>query len=70
VRPSLDIVDEVFQIEKTDVLRASEIVQHRSTVTARDAIHIAIMERQAVPSILSFDAAFDHWPGLQRVHQV
>jgi uncharacterized protein len=67
---TLDIVDEVFPIEKTDVLRASEIVQHRSTVTARDAIHIAIMERQAVPSILSFDADFDHWPGLQRVHQV
>jgi len=67
---TLDIVDEVFPIEKADVMRAGEITQNRALLSARDAIHIAIMERQAIRSILSFDSDFDRWPGLRRVHQV
>ena len=74
VRPAfqliLDIADEVFPIEKTDALRAGEIVQGPAQFTARDAIHIAIMERHGVRSILSFDADFDRWPGLKRIHQL
>ena len=70
MRLTLDIVDEVFPIEKADVLRASEITQNRAALSARDAIHIAIMERQAIRSILSFDADFDRWPGLRRAHQI
>jgi uncharacterized protein len=66
----LDIVDEVLPVEKTDVLRAAEIVQHPSGLSARDAIHIAIMERHGIRSLMSFDADFDRWPGLRRVHQV
>ena len=66
----LDMVDEVFPIEKRDVMRASEITQNRALLSARDAIHIAIMERQAIRSILSFDSGFDRWPGLRRVHHV
>ena len=67
---TLDIVDEVFPIEKADVMRASEIAQNRALLSARDAIHIAIMERQAIRSILSFHSDFDRWPGLRRVHEV
>jgi predicted nucleic acid-binding protein len=66
----LDIVDEVYPIEKKDVFRASEIVQGRVGLSARDAIHIAVMERHSIPSILSFDSDFDPWPGLQRVHEL
>jgi predicted nucleic acid-binding protein len=28
------------------------------------------MERHGIESILSFDADFDRWPGLKRIHQV
>ena len=70
MRFTLGIVDDVFSIEKADVLRASEITQNPAALSARDALHIAIMERQAVRSILSFDSDFDRWPGLQRVHVV
>jgi predicted nucleic acid-binding protein len=70
MRFTLDIVDDVFSIEKADVLRASEITQNPAALSARDALHIAIMERHAVRSILSFDSDFDRWPGLQRVHEV
>jgi uncharacterized protein len=66
----LDIVDEVIAIEKADVLRAGEIVQHRAMMSARDAVHIAILERHGIRSILSFDADFDRWPGLNRIHTI
>jgi predicted nucleic acid-binding protein len=70
IQVTLDVVDEVFPVEKADVLRASEIAQSRRGLSARDALHIAIMERRGVRSILSFDADFDKWPGLQRIYQV
>jgi predicted nucleic acid-binding protein len=66
----LDIVDDVFAIEKADVLRAAEIAQHREKFSARDALHIATMQRMKVKSILSFDSDFDRWPGLTRIHRV
>ena len=43
-------------------------VLHRYTVSARDAIHIAAMERHSVRSIFTFDADFDRWSGLKRLH--
>jgi predicted nucleic acid-binding protein len=66
----LDLVDEIFPIEKADVLRASEIAQGRISLSARDSIHIAVMERRGVQSILSFDSDFDRWAGLRRIHQI
>ncbi|MEO8050923.1 MAG: type II toxin-antitoxin system VapC family toxin [Acidobacteriota bacterium] len=66
IQVMLSVVDEVFPIEKEDVLRASEIAQSRPSLSARDALHIAIMERQKIRAILSFDADFDSWPGLRR----
>jgi uncharacterized protein len=70
INVTLDIVDEVFAIEKADALRAAEIVENRSRFSARDALHIAIMERHGIKSILSFDSHFDQWPGLKRIHQI
>ncbi len=67
---TLDVVDEVFPIEKADVLRAGEIAQNRALLSARDAVHIAVMERHSIRSILSFDRDFDRWPGLQRIHRI
>jgi hypothetical protein len=67
---TLDIVDEVFPVEKAEVLRAGEIVQNRALMSARDAVHIAVMERRGIRSILSFDGDFDRWPGLQRIHRI
>jgi predicted nucleic acid-binding protein len=63
---TLDLVDEVFPIEKVDVFRASEITRSHNRFSARDSIHLAIMERYKIRSILSFDADFESWPGLRR----
>jgi predicted nucleic acid-binding protein len=67
---ALDIADEIFPIEKADVMRAAEIVQHETWLSARDAIHIAVMEHHGVSSIFSFDADFDRWHGLKRIHEL
>jgi predicted nucleic acid-binding protein len=38
-------------------------------MSARDAVHIAVMERHGIQSILSFDSDFDRWPGLKGIHR-
>lgn len=59
------VVDEVFPIELADVERARTLVA-TSRLTARDALHVAVMQRRDVGEILSFDTAFDLVPGLRR----
>jgi uncharacterized protein len=66
----LEIADDVLAIEKTDVLRAGEIAQNRALLSARDSVHIAVMERHGIGSIFTFDADFDRWPGLKRIYRI
>lgn len=63
----LEVVDEVFPVEVQDVERAKAIVLGKSGLSARDALHLAIMERHGVTRILSFDAGFDGFPGVTRL---
>jgi hypothetical protein len=63
----LALVDEVFPIDERDAQRAKEIVLSTSELSARDAIHVAVMERHGVTSILSFDRGFDACPGVRRI---
>lgn len=70
IKVTLEVMDDVFHVEKTDALRAAEIAENRRLFTARDAVHIAVMERRGIESIMSFDADFDRWPGLLRIHQL
>jgi predicted nucleic acid-binding protein len=67
---TLEMVDDVLPIEKADVMRAAEITQSPALMSARDAIHIAVMERHGIRSILSFDGDFDRWRGFQRIHSI
>jgi hypothetical protein len=63
----LQVVDEVFPIEERDVQRARHIVLGSRHLSARDAIHLAVMERRRVDTILSFDRGFDGFPGVTRI---
>ena len=62
----LGVVDEVFPVELEDVRRTSSIVRS-SRLTARDALHVAVMQRRGVDRILSFDQGFDIVPGITRI---
>jgi predicted nucleic acid-binding protein len=59
------VVDEVYPIELLDVERARGLVL-TSRLKARDALHVAVMQRRAIAEILSFDTAFDEVPGIHR----
>jgi len=71
IQPAFDvllaIVDEVFAVDVDTVERAKAIVLARERLSARDALHVAVMERQGVTRILSFDAGFDGVPGIERL---
>ena len=63
----LGVVDEVFPIAQRDAERARTIVLGSPRLSARDAIHVAVMEHHGIGRILSFDAAFDRVPGIARL---
>ncbi len=71
IPPALDallgVVDEVIPIEDRDVLRARDIVLGLRGISARDALHVAVMQRHRIASILSFDRGFDAVPGVRRM---
>jgi predicted nucleic acid-binding protein len=63
----LGVVDVVHPIDVTDVGRARTLVTTTGDLSARDAIHVAVMRRYDTDRILTFDAAFDRVSGLARV---
>jgi predicted nucleic acid-binding protein len=63
----LNVVDEVFSIESTDVQKAKDILLGSPGLSARDALHVSIMRRYAISDILSFDTGFDGCPGVKRL---
>ena len=70
IQPAFDallgVVDEVYPVEQRDAERAKDLLQGTRALSARDAIHVATMERNAVRRIFSFDAGFDQVPGIER----
>jgi uncharacterized protein len=71
IQPAFDallgVVDQVFAIDESTAQRAKEIVLERPGLSARDALHAAVMDLQRIEVILSFDAGFDGLPGIQRL---
>jgi predicted nucleic acid-binding protein len=71
IQPAFDavlgVVDEVFAVDLPTVQRARTIVLGRRGLSARDALHVAVMEEQGIQRILTFDAGFDGLPGIERV---
>ena len=55
----LEVTDEVLPVHEDDVLRAKEIVLGAHGLSARDALHIAVMEKYGIDRIMSFDTDFD-----------
>lgn len=63
----LGVVDEVFPLERADVERAKMLLDGIPSLSARDAAHVAVMERRGVKQIMSFDTGFDAVPGIERL---
>ncbi len=61
------VVDVIHPIEREDVERARRLVGVAGSLSARDALHVAVMQRRGISRILSFDRAFDGILGIERV---
>jgi len=71
IQPAFDallgVVDQVLPIDGMVAERGKQIVLGNRHLSARDAIHLAIMERHGIEQILTFDSGFDRVPGIQRL---
>lgn len=63
----LGIADDVLAIDRATAERAKQIVMGHRQVSARDAVHLAVMEQHGIERILSFDSGFDGFPGIARL---
>ncbi len=71
IQPAFDallgVVDEVFPVDRMAVERAKQIVLGRKGLSARDAVHLAVMQIHGAKRILNFDRGFDGFPGITRL---
>jgi predicted nucleic acid-binding protein len=61
------VVDVIHPIELEDVTRARRLVAAARTLSARDAVHLAVMHRRGISRILTFDTGFDGIVGIERI---
>lgn len=61
------VVDDVFPIDGATADAAKDVLLARWNLTARDALHVAVMQRHGIERILSFDTGFDAVPGVSRI---
>ena len=71
IQPAFDalmgIVDRVLAVDRSIAERAKQIVLGYRQLSARDAVHIAVMEHHGIEQIMTFDSGFDGFPGITRL---
>ena len=71
IQPAFDallgVVDDVLAVDRPVAERAKQIVLGHPRLSARDAVHLAVMEHHQIDRILSFDSGFDGFPGVTRL---
>ena len=71
IQPAFDallgIIDQVLTVDRTVIERAKQIVLEYRRLSARDAVHLSVMEQNGIEQILSFDSGFDSFPGIARL---
>jgi uncharacterized protein len=71
IRPAFDallgVVDQVLAVDEAVVQRAKQIVLGYRPLSARDAVHLSVMEQNGIDHILSFDSGFDAFPNIVRL---
>lgn len=62
-----EIVDEVLPVTEADVFAAKDLIHAHPRLSARDALHAAVMRRHEIAQIVSFDRGFDEVSGIRRL---
>ena len=63
----LSVVDDVLPVTIETMQRARDLVLGAAALSARDAVHVAVMQQYGIDEILSFDRGFDAVPGVTRL---
>jgi uncharacterized protein len=63
----LAVVQEVLPIELPTVQRAKEVMAAHPGLSARDAIHLAVMDAHGIRRLMSFDTGFDRRGDVERL---
>lgn len=63
----LGVVDEVLPIELADLEQAKDLLLPSQRLSARDALHLAVMRRHGIAEIMSYDAGFDGLASVRRL---
>jgi len=61
------LADDVFAVEQADVVAAKGLLHSHPGLSARDALHCAVMRRREIRQVLSFDRGFDQLAGIARM---
>jgi predicted nucleic acid-binding protein len=64
------LVDDVLAVHRAEVFAAKDLMFSHPRLSARDAVHVAVMRRNEIPEILSFDRGFDAVSGIRRLPQM
>ena len=65
---SLDgIADDILTFGMSEIRSARALLGTVEGLSARDALHVAVMQKVGASSILSFDGGFDACPGIKRL---
>ncbi len=65
---SLDaIVGEILTFGMPEVRAARALIGSVNGLSARDALHVAVMRKAGTDRILSFDRGYDRCPGIERL---
>ena len=65
---SLDaMVDETLTFGMSEIHAARALISAVDGLSARDALHVAVMRNAGITRVLSFDSGFDACPGLERL---
>lgn len=63
-----DLVDEVVPVQSSEVEAAKALLlEEEGAISARDALHAAVMSAHGIDRVASFDAGFDRISGLERL---
>lgn len=71
IQPAFDllsrVVAEVLPIERSTVMRAQEVLSSHPQLSARDAVHLAVMDLHGIRQLMSFDRGFDVRSDIERL---
>jgi len=71
IQPAYDalmgIIDEVLSVGEGDLVLAKDILLASGRVSARYAVHAAVMKNNNIETILSFDTDFDAFSFINRI---